>query len=160
MATTAEASRLLRVAPGTVWETWRDLPRWPQWQPETIGAMWLSGQPWADGSTFDLLRRPPWSILQRFGSNRRFRGRVLSTAENQLLVWELTPTTAALLGPTLVESIRLEPAPGGTTITHTITAHGLLPTLVGPLGLQGQLQQQASETLDGLQQVVQPTRGR
>lgn len=154
MPVSAEASRLIRAAPGAVWQVWRDLPGWPRWQPEAVEARWREGRRWADGSTFSLLRRVPWAILRR-----RFVGRVLSTAEEQLLVWELRPTTATWLGPTLIESVRLEPAPGGTTVTHTLTAHGLLPTLLGPLGLGRRLSRQAEETLDALQRVLQVVKG-
>lgn len=152
MALTVDASRLIRVAPGTIWEMWRDLPRWPRWQPEAVEARWVVGTPWTDGSTFALLRRGPWPLLHWLpgGAARRFVGRVLSTAEGQLLVWELRPTANAWLGPILVESVRLEAAPGGTTVTHTLTAHGPLPSLLGLVGLRGRLQRQATETLDSL----------
>lgn len=161
MPVTAEASRLIRAAPGAVWHAWRDLTRWSEWQPETVEARWLSGPPWADGSTFELLRRGPWKMLRRLpgGSARRFTGRVLSTAEEQLLVWELEPIAARSLGPTLVESVRLEPAPSGTTVTHTLTAHGLLPTLLGPFGLRRRLEAQAAGTLEGVQRLLRPSRG-
>ncbi|HBY97016.1 MAG: SRPBCC family protein [Ardenticatenaceae bacterium] len=161
MPVSAEASRLIRAAPGAVWQVWRDFQRWPRWQPEAVEAHWLAGAPWTDGSTFSLLRRVPWALLRRLmgGGARRFVGRVLSTAEEQLLVWELRPTMGTWLGPTLVESVRLEPAPGGTTVSLTLTAHGPLPTLLGPLGLRGQLRSQAEETLDGLQRLLQVVKG-
>ncbi len=157
MATTVSATKLIRVAPGTLWKKWRDLRAWPDWQPETVEARWRDGEPWAAGSTFVLLRRGPFGWLRRVpgASARRFVGRVLSTAAEQLLVWELTPTSAGWFGPTVVESVRLDPAPSGTTVTLTLTAHGLAPTLLGPL-LSGPLRAQAEATLNGLQHAMAP----
>lgn len=161
MPVSAEASRLIRAAPGAAWQVWRDLPGWPRWQPETVQARWLDDRPWADGSTFALLRRVPWTLLHGLpgGGARRFTGRVLSSVDEHLLVLELRPTTAGGLGPILVESVRLEPAPGGVTVSLTLTAHGLLPTFLAPLGLGRQLRAQAEENLDGLQRLFQVVKG-
>lgn len=161
MAPSASATTLFRIAPGTVWKDWLDLPAWQRWNPEVREAHWLSGTPWQVGSTFTLLRRTPYRLLDRIaGANaRRFTGRVLSVAEEQLLVWELTPTTAAWFGPTLVESVRLSPAPGGTNVSVTLTAHGLGPTLLGFL-LGGPLHEQAQSTLRALQHHLAPAERR
>ncbi|MDQ4078316.1 MAG: SRPBCC family protein [Chloroflexota bacterium] len=151
MAKTVTATKLIRVAPGTIWKKWCDLPHWARWQPGTIEARWLEGTPWEPGSTFILLRRGPFRLLQRFPGMeaRRFVGKVLSVAEEQLLVWELTPTSIAWFGPVVVESVRLDPAPGGTTVLLTLTAHGLGPTLFS-FFLGGPLKAQVEATLEGL----------
>lgn len=161
MAPSASATILFRVAPGTVWKGWLNLPAWRDWDPEVRESAWLSGAPWQVGSTFTLLRRTPYRALDRVsGANaRRFTGRVLSVAEEQLLVWELTPTTAAWFGPTLVESVRLSPAPGGTNVSVTLTAHGLGPTLFAFL-LGGPLSEQAQATLRGFQRHLAPAERR
>lgn len=160
MPASAESSRLIRAAPGAVWAAWRDLPSWPRWRPEVVEARWQTGTPWADGSGFALLRHGPWSSLNRLSGAqaRRFSGRVLSTADEQLLVWELQPTTGGWLGPTMIESVRLEPAPGGTTVTHSLSAHGPLPALLGPFGLGARMQAQSEQTLEGLLRMLQPPR--
>ncbi len=152
------ANTLIRVAPGTVWKVWCNLDQWAKWQPETVEVYWLNGAtPWATGAEFNLLRQLPFPVL---GGKRRFIGKVLSVAEERLLVWELRPTRASWFGPTIVQSVRLTPAPSGSTVILTLTLHGLGPTLMGPL-LGGSLQTQAEETLAGLRYELQPIiRGR
>lgn len=152
MAATATATILIRVAPGTVWKSWLALPQWDRWQPETVNATWApSATPWAQDSRFTLLRRTPFSFLERLAGAdaRRFEGRVLSVSEEQLLAWELHPTRLAWFGPILVESARLSPAPSGTSVTLTLTAHGFGPSLLGFL-IRGPLQGQVEATLAGL----------
>ncbi len=157
MPASATATRLVRTAPGAVWKLWRDLPRWRRWHPEVIESAWQGGAAWDQGSSFSLLRRSPYALLRRVPGidARRFTGRVLSTSDEQLLVWELQPTRAAWLGPVIVESIRLEPAPGGTTVTLTVTAHGVAPSLLAPL-LAGPLRSQAAAALEGLHRELSP----
>lgn len=152
MAVSVTATSLIRVAPGTVWKSWLALPQWGRWQPATVEASWTPGaEPWQQDSTFTLLRRTPFAFLDRAaGANaRHFEGRVLSVSEGQLLAWELQPRRAAWFGPVLVESVRLTPAPSGTTVALTLTAHGLGPRLLG-LFLRGPLQGQVEGTLAGL----------
>ena len=144
----------MRVAPGTVWQQWLALRRWPSWQPESQSVRWLGGGGWEEGSRFELLRATPYGV----GPARRYVGVVLSLVEEQLLLWELRPVRAAALGPVLVESVRLTPAPGGTTVTLSITAHGALPRLIGPL-LVGPLHRQATATLEGLHHALLPMMG-
>lgn len=159
----SSATILVRIAPGTVWKTWLDLPEWKEWQPETVEVRWLNpSKPWEIGSTFMLRRRIPFSIFNKIGfsNTRRFIGQILSVAEGQLLVWELRPTQAGWFGPILVQSVRLAPAPGGTTVTLTLTAHGLGPRLFG-FALRGPLQSQVEATLEGLRYNLLPiVRGR
>ncbi|MBA3531128.1 MAG: SRPBCC family protein [Ardenticatenales bacterium] len=157
MPPSATVSKLIRVAPGSIWQSWSDLPQWPRWHPETIEATWLEGEPWADGSRFGLLRRTPYPWLEKVPGvgARRFMGIVRSAVSEQLLVWELTPTSAAWLGPTLVESVRLIPAPGGTTVALTLSTYGLLPSLLFPI-LPPLLRAQASKTLDALHHKLSP----
>ncbi len=152
------ANVLIRVAPGTVWKVWSNLNHWAKWQPETVKAHWLNGAtPWAIGAEFNLLRQLPFPVL---GGKRGFIGKVLSVADESLLVWELRPTRASWFGPTIVQSVRLAPAPSGTTVVLTLTLHGLGPTLMRPF-LGGSLQAQAEETLAGLRYELQPIiRGR
>ncbi|MGB0384509.1 MAG: SRPBCC family protein [Ardenticatenaceae bacterium] len=163
MASSATANILLRVAPGTVWKAWRNLKQWPEWQPETVKAHWVDGSnAWEIGSRFMLLRQIPFGILGRIpGANSRsFIGEVLSTAEEQLLVWELRPSRVNWFGPIIVQSVRLTPAPSGTTVTLTLSTHGLGPTLLRPF-LGGRLQSQAEATLEGLRYQLLPIiRGR
>jgi hypothetical protein len=151
MALSVTATRLIRVASGSLWEKWLDLYRWPQWQPETMRAEWVQGQPWEVGSTFLLLRRGPFRWLHGIpgAAARRFTGKVLSTATESLLVWELSPTSGRWFGPVVVQSVRLAPAPGGTTVSLTLSAHGLGPALLTPL-LGGPLHAQAEATLEAL----------
>ena len=152
------ANILIRIAPGTVWKTWCNLDQWQKWQPETVEVFWLNNAiPWQTGAEFSLLRKLPFPVL---GGNRRFIGKVLSVAEEQLLVWELRPTRAGWFGPTIVQSVRLSPAPGGTTVFLSLTLHGLGPSLMRPF-LGGALQRQIQESLEGLRYELQPiTRGR
>jgi hypothetical protein len=140
---------------------WRDLPRWPDWQPSVLEVHWLRGEPWEVGSTFTLLRQEPFKLLRRIPAlgSRRFTGNVRSTSDEQLLVWELKPTSAAWFGPTLVQSVRLEPAPSGTTVHLTITAHGPSTLLSGPL-LDGALHNQAEAALAGLRRELAPVERR
>lgn len=153
----------MRLAPGTVWKTWCELPEWITWQPETLEASWLDGKrPWENGSCFSLLRELPFGILSRIPTfkARRFIGQVLSSSEEQLLVWELRPTRLSWFGPILVESVRLSPAPGGTTVSLTLTAHGLAPKMMAPV-LNQALQSQVEATLEGLEHHLAPIiRGR
>ena len=152
MATTVTSTVNIRTAAGAIWDVWTDLDDWRGWQPETVSATWLSGAAaWTPGSRFDLLRRSPYG----FGPARRFVGKVQSAAKEQLLVWELEPTTAAWFGPTIVQSVRLNPTPGGTTVTLTITAHGLGPSLLGFI-VKGPLQKQADELIAALKQKLLP----
>jgi hypothetical protein len=157
MPPSATATLLIRTAAAPIWQAWLDLPGWPRWQPETAEGRWLQGDSWAEGSTFGLLRRTPWPLLGRLpGANaRRFTGHVQAVSNESLLVWELRPTALGWLGPVVVESVRLDAAPGGTTVTLTLTAHGLLPTLLSPL-LPGRLWSQANATLDGLHRHLAP----
>ena len=163
MASPTSANMLIRIAPGTLWNVWRNLKKWAEWQPETVEAYWIDGaKPWAVGSEFMLRRKIPFGILGRIssGNTRRFIGRVLSVAEKQLLVWELAPTSARWFGPTIVQSVRLTPAPAGTMVILSLTLHGLGPTLLRPF-LVGPLESQAKETLEGLRYELLPiTRGR
>ncbi len=152
MATTVTSTVNIRTAAGAIWDIWSDLDGWRDWQPETVSATWLAGAAgWQPDSRFDLLRRTPYGM----GPSRRFVGKVLSGAKEQLLVWELQPTTAAWFGPTLVQSVRLSPNPGGTTVTMTITAHGLGPSLLGFV-LKGSLQKQSDALLAALKQKLLP----
>jgi hypothetical protein len=152
MPTTVTSTTFIHTAAGTVYSLWRDLPQWHTWQPETVSAQWLSGAaPWDPNSRFELVRRTPYGV----GPSRRFTGVVRSAAQDQLLVWELTPTSAAWLGPNLVQSVRLSPAPGGTNVTLTITAHGLAPSVLGFI-VKGPLQRQADSLLEGLQHQLLP----
>jgi hypothetical protein len=156
MSTTITSTIFIRTAPGTVYALWRDLAQWHTWQPETLSAQWLAGAPaWDVNSRFELLRRTPYGI----GPSRRFTGVVRSTAQDQLLVWELTPTSAAWFGPNLVQSVRLSPAPGGTNVNLTITAHGLGPSLLGFV-VKGPLQRQGNTLLEGLQHKLRPVERR
>lgn len=156
MATTVTSTIFIRTAPGTVYNIWRDLEQWHGWQPETVSAQWLAGAPkWEPDSRFELLRRTPYGI----GPSRRFTGRVLSAAQDQLLVWELTPTSAGWFGPNLVQSIRLAPAPGGTNVNLTLSAEGLGPSLLGFI-VKGPLQRQANSLLEGLQHQLRPVERR
>lgn len=162
-SSSATGTILVRIAPGTVWKTWLDLPKWEEWQPETLEARWLNrGKPWETGSTFMLRRRIPFSIGKKIGfsNTRRFIGQVLSVAEGQLLVWELRPTQIGWFGPILVQSVRFAPSPGGTSVSLTLTAHGLGPRLFG-FALRGPLQSQVEATLEGLRYTLLPiVRGR
>lgn len=151
MAVSVTVQKLIRVAPGTVWRAWEALPRWPQWQPESEAARWLGAPGWQEGSCFELLRRPPYPFLPA----RRFNGVARAVAPEQLLVWELTATRASWLGPTLVESVRLSPAPSGTSVILTLTLHGLLPTLLTPI-LPPLLRRQLQAQLEGLQRHLVP----
>lgn len=152
MPTTVTAVTFIRTAPGTIYTLWRDLDQWHTWQPETVSAQWLAGAaPWSPDSRFDLLRRSPYKITP----HRRFVGYVRSAAQDQMLVWELLPTSAAWFGPTLVESVRLDPAPGGTNITITITAHGFGPTILAPI-LKPSLRGQVDALLDALKHKLRP----
>ncbi len=153
MPVTASATKLIRIAPGTLWNVWRDLARWPDWQPTISSARWLDGSPWEQGSTFRLLRRGGDGVLGRLVGNaaRTSLGQVLSTAEGRLLVWELKSDSASWLIPTTVESVRLDPAPGGTTVSLTLAAHGFASFLV-----RGALQARADATLEGLWHDVAP----
>jgi hypothetical protein len=150
-------TRLIRTAPGTVWKAWRNLPRWSSWNPAILEGRWLHGTPWEEGSTFEVVRRGPSGILRLLPGLgvRRYQGKVLSTAEEQLLVWELRPMQAAWLGPVTVESVRLEPAPGGTTVSYTIGSHGAGAGLLSSL-LGGMLYDQAIAALDSLRQELAP----
>lgn len=152
MATSVTTTTFIRTAPGTVYNLWRDLDQWHTWQPETVSAQWLSGAaPWESNSRFELVRHTPYGI----GPSRRFTGRVLSVAQDQLLVWELTPTSATWFGPHLVQSIRLSPAPGGTNVTLTLSADGLGPSVLGFI-VKGPLQRQAESLSEGLQHKLRP----
>lgn len=157
MPPSATATRLIRTAAGPIWQAWLDLPRWARWQPETAEARWQAGDAWLEGSTFTLLRRTPWPLLGNVpGANaRRFVGQVQAVSDEQLLVWELRPTSLGWLGPIVVESVRLDAAPSGTSVTLTLTAHGPLPTLLSPV-LPSRLWSQANATLDGLQHFLAP----
>lgn len=161
MARTVVAERLIRVAPGTVWKTWGALVRWPRWQPETEEAGWIGAERWVEGSTFSLLRRTPYPLLGRLpgAAARRFVGQVMSVVDESLLLWELRPTRAGWFGPVLVESVRLDPAPSGTTVTVSLTAHGLGPSLLGPL-MGGPLAAQLDALLDGLHHELAPVERR
>lgn len=157
-SSSATETILVRIAPGTVWKTWLDLPRWQEWQPETLEAHWLkASKPWEIGSTFTLRRRIPFSIFNKIGfsNTRRFIGQILSVAEGQLLVWELRPTQAGWFGPILVQSVRLMPSPSGTSVSLTLTAHGIGPRLFG-FALRGPLQSQVEATLEGLRYNLLP----
>lgn len=152
MPTSVTTTTFIRTAPGTVYALWRALEQWHTWQPETVSAQWLSGAAaWESNSRFELVRRTPYGI----GPSRRFTGRVLSAAQDQLLVWELTPTSAAWFGPNLVQSIRLSPAPGGTNVTLTLSADGVGPSVLGFI-VKGPLQRQADSLLEGLQHKLRP----
>lgn len=155
MATTTTNTLFLRMAAGAAWEHFYDLARWQSWQPQTQSAEWLAGAtPWATNAPFALTRRAPFSSLPGLNATR-FVGKAVSAVEEKLLVWELQPASPSLAGLVLVQSVRLDETPAGTTITLTTAAHGAGASLFGFL-IKGALQQQGDALLEGLRYALAP----
>ena len=111
----------------------------PRWQPGETA--------WAVGSRF-VVARP--ALL---GGERDYEGTVQSIAEGRLLVCELRPTTG--VGPLLVESLRLDATPSGSSVALTVSAHGPLAML-----WRGKLQSNAQRQLDALHRELAPAERR
>ena len=41
--------------PDVIWQVFHEIERWPRWDPAAlVSARWVSGEPWAQGSRFEL----------------------------------------------------------------------------------------------------------
>jgi hypothetical protein len=50
----AEESIIINPPKAKVWSIFKDLGHWPQWKADVVEARWISGDPWAKGSTFQF----------------------------------------------------------------------------------------------------------
>jgi hypothetical protein len=53
---------LAACSPENVWQVFRDVDRWPQWNSAIGRASWSSGEPWQKGSTLEIQVANPASI--------------------------------------------------------------------------------------------------
>ena len=49
-----EESIIVNASKEKVWQVFKDLGQWPEWNEGVVEAKWVSGEPWAKGSTFQF----------------------------------------------------------------------------------------------------------
>lgn len=55
MSLTFEYATTARCSPEHIWQVFQDIERWPRWDPQAVElARWISGEPWAKGSRFEI----------------------------------------------------------------------------------------------------------
>ena len=104
----------LYVARATVWQAFIRLQDWPQWNTEIVAAAWVHGDPWLEGSTFELRHR---SLL---GTETTTSALLRLVAPGMSAVWE-----SAALGIHVVNSAHLKDNLGGCKLTAKHSYRGI-----------------------------------
>jgi hypothetical protein len=47
----------IHAARPTVWQNFRAIESWPQWNQEVMHARWITGEPWSDGAIFHITHK-------------------------------------------------------------------------------------------------------
>ncbi len=52
-----ESELYIHAARGAVWQAFTRLDEWPRWNSEIVATRWVEGEPWQEGSIFELRHR-------------------------------------------------------------------------------------------------------
>ena len=63
MSLKIEYAITINANPDVIWEVFHEIERWPRWDPAALqSARWVSGEPWKQGSKFELKALRPMPI--------------------------------------------------------------------------------------------------
>ena len=53
----------INATPDVIWQVFNEIERWPRWDPAALqSARWVSGEPWKQGSKFELKTLKPMAL--------------------------------------------------------------------------------------------------
>ena len=114
-----ESELYIHAARGAVWQAFTRLDEWQRWNSEIVATRWVEGEPWREGSIFELRHR---SLFNRVTSTEAILRMV---SPMRTAAWE-----SAAGGIQVVNSATLRDDVGGCLLTarhayHGRAAHGL-----------------------------------
>jgi hypothetical protein len=114
-----ESERYIHAARAAVWNTLTSLETWPRWNTEIVAARWVEGEPWREGSVFELRHH---GLFNRVTATEAVLRMV---SPRRSATWESAST-----GIQVVNSAQLRDDGGGCLLTarhayHGPAAHGL-----------------------------------
>ncbi|MCB0045026.1 MAG: SRPBCC family protein [Caldilineaceae bacterium] len=139
---TVSSKRQIQAAPGAVWDTLTRLRDWPRWNEEVLSAAWVEGEPWREGSSFELRHR------SLFNAVTTTRATLRMVALNSTAVWE-----SSAGGLIAVHSFTLRNSLGGTLLTARHAYHGW--PAYGLRLLAARQQAKLDGAMDALQEFVE-----
>jgi len=104
----------IHAAAGAAWQKFSQLENWPSWSKSILDTQWLEGQPWEEGSRFQLYHH---SMLGQATTIARIR----MSVPGNTVVWESSQP-----GILVVNSVRFNSTAGGCTFWARHAYHGPL----------------------------------
>ena len=132
----------IQAAATAVYAKFSAVSQWHTWYPDVLGASWIEGDAWQEGSQFAV------QVKNFLGMTAKGHSVVRMSSANKMLVWE-----NSMPGLQVVATARFTDSVGGCKFSISKSTHGLLSPLM-PL-LSGRQNKQLRTGMENLKSLIE-----